>query len=140
MVRVISYTITVLSCLFIVVKIHITKSVICAALNARCSGGEYIHSVMHSSPPVCATHARSGRVQLFVTPWIVAHQAPLFMEFSTQEYWHGLPFPSPGNLPNPGIEPESPASPALAGGFRRQLVSNPPGQANEVSLIRCASY
>ena len=47
------------------------------------------------------------------TPWSVAHQAPLSMEFSRQEYWSGLPFHSPGNLPNPGIEPESPASPAL---------------------------
>ena len=45
----------------------------------------------------------------FVSPWTVALQAPLFMEFSSQEYWSGLPFPSPGNLPNPGIEPTSPA-------------------------------
>ena len=42
--------------------------------------------------------------QLFVTPWTVACQAPLFMEFSRQEYWSGEPFPSPGDLPNPGIE------------------------------------
>ena len=47
----------------------------------------------------------------FVTPWTVAHQAPLSMGFSRQEYWSGLPFPSPGDLPDPGIEPESPASP-----------------------------
>ena len=44
-----------------------------------------------------------------MTPWIVAHQAPLTMEFSRQEYWSGLPFPSPGDLPNPGIESRSPA-------------------------------
>ena len=44
-----------------------------------------------------------------VTPWTVAHQAPLPMEFSRQEYWSGLPFPSPGNLSDPGIKPESPA-------------------------------
>ena len=44
-----------------------------------------------------------------MTPWIIAHQASLFMEFSRQEYWSGLPFPSPGDLPNPGIEPGSPA-------------------------------
>ena len=44
-------------------------------------------------------------VWLFVTPWSVAHQAPLYMGFSRQEYWSGLPFPSPGDLPNPGIEP-----------------------------------
>ena len=50
-----------------------------------------------------------SRVQLFATPWTVAHQAPLSMEFSRQEYWSGLPFPSPGDLPDPGIEPGSPA-------------------------------
>ena len=44
----------------------------------------------------------------FVTPWTVACQASLFMGFSRQEYWSGLPFPSPGDLPNPGIEPGSP--------------------------------
>ena len=43
------------------------------------------------------------------TPWIVAHQAPLSMGCSTEEYWSGLPFPSPGQLPIPGIEPRSPA-------------------------------
>ena len=50
-----------------------------------------------------------SRVQLFETPWIVAYQAPLSMGFSRQEYWSGLPFPFPGDLPNPGIEPGSPA-------------------------------
>ena len=55
-----------------------------------------------------------SHVRVFVTPWTVAHQAPLSMEFSRQDYWCGLPFPSPGNLSHPGIEPESPAwSPAL---------------------------
>ena len=53
----------------------------------------------------------------FATPWIAAHQALLSMGFSRQEYCSGLPFPSPGDLPNPGIEPVSLASPALAGGF-----------------------
>ena len=52
-----------------------------------------------------------------MTPWTVAHQAPLSMEFSRQEYWSGLPFLSPGHLPNPGIKPASLVSPALAGGF-----------------------
>ena len=47
--------------------------------------------------------------RLFVTPWTVAHQALLSMEFSGQEYWNGLPFPSPGDLPNPGIQSEAPA-------------------------------
>ena len=50
-----------------------------------------------------------SRVRLFVTPWTVAYQAPQSVEFSRQEYWSGLPFPSPGDLPNPGIEPRSPA-------------------------------
>ena len=45
----------------------------------------------------------------FVTPWTVSRQAPLSMEFSRQEYWCGLPFPPPGDLPNPGIKPGSPA-------------------------------
>ena len=48
-------------------------------------------------------------VQLFAIPWNVAHQDPLSMEFSSQEYWSGLSFLFPGNLPEPGIKPESPA-------------------------------
>ena len=54
---------------------------------------------------------------LFVSPWTVAHQAPLSMGFSRQEYWSGLPCRLPGHLPDPGIEPTSLMSPALAGGF-----------------------
>ena len=50
-----------------------------------------------------------SRVQLFATPWTVAHQAPPSMGFSQQEYWSGVPLPSPRDLPNPGIEPWSPA-------------------------------
>ena len=57
-----------------------------------------------------------SRAQLFVTLWTVARQASLPMGFSRQEYWSELPFPSPGDLPHPGIEPRSPTS-ALAGGF-----------------------
>ena len=56
-------------------------------------------------------------VLLFVTLGTTAHQAPLSMGFSRQEYWSGLPFPSPRHLPRPGIEPESLKSPALAGEF-----------------------
>ena len=56
-------------------------------------------------------------VWLFVMPWSVARQASLSMGFSRQEYWSGLPFPPLAHLPNPGIEPTSPVSPALAGGF-----------------------
>ena len=58
-----------------------------------------------------------SRVWLFVTLWTVARQAPLSMGFPRQEYWSGLPFPSPGDLPNPGIEAASPVSLALVGGF-----------------------
>ena len=63
-----------------------------------------------------------NRVRLFATPWTVAHQAPLSMGFSRQEYWSGLPFPSPGDLSNSGIEPGSPALQADA------LSSEPPGK------------
>ena len=56
-------------------------------------------------------------VLLFVIPWTVAHQAPLSMGFSRQEYWSGLPCPPPGDLPDPGIELMSVMSPVLAGGF-----------------------
>ena len=61
-------------------------------------------------------------VWLFVTPWTVVCQAPLFKQFSRQEYWSGLPFPSPGDLPNPGAEP---MSVTLAGRF---LPTEPPGK------------
>ena len=68
-------------------------------------------SVSHSSP-----------VQFFVTPWTVAHQAPLFKEFSRQEYWSGLPFPFPGDLPDQQIEPGSPALQVDS------LLAEPPGK------------
>ena len=58
-----------------------------------------------------------SRVWCSVTPWTMATQAPPSMGFPKQEYWNELSFPSPGDLPNPGIEPESLLSPALAGGF-----------------------
>ena len=63
-----------------------------------------------------------SRVWLFVTPWTLAHQAPQSMGFSRQEYWSGLPFPSPGDVPDPGIEPRSPTLQADA------LTSEPPGK------------
>ena len=50
-----------------------------------------------------------SRVRLFATPWTVSYQTPPSMGFSRQEYWSGLPFPSPGDLPDPGVEPRSPA-------------------------------
>ena len=63
-----------------------------------------------------------SRVRLFVTPWTVAYQAPPSMGFSRQEYWSGLSFPSPEDLPNPGIEPGSLALQADT------LTSEPPGK------------
>ena len=70
-----------------------------------------------------------SHVQLFVTPRTVAHQAPLPMEFSRQEYWRGFPFPIPGDLPDSGIEP---VSPALAGGcFTTEL---PGKQARHICM------
>ena len=63
-----------------------------------------------------------SRVQLFATPWTVAYQAPPSMGFSRQEYWSGLPFPSPGHLPHPGIETVSPAD---------ALLSEPPGKSKK---------
>ena len=64
---------------------------------------------------VCAHAQPLSRVWLTATPWTVAHQGPLSMGFSRQEYWNAFPFPPPGHLLNPGIEPASPVSPALAG-------------------------
>ena len=60
---------------------------------------------------------RFSHVRLFATPWILAHQVPLSVGFPRQEYWSGLPFPSPGHLLDPGIKLRSLMSPALAGGF-----------------------
>ena len=56
-------------------------------------------------------------VQLFATLWTVVHQASLSMEFSRQEYWSGLPYPPPGDLPDPGMEPAPLMTPALVGVF-----------------------
>ena len=75
--------------------------------------------------------SHSSHVQLFVTPWHVAHQAPLSIGFSRQEHWSGLPCPPPGDLPDPGIKPWSPASPALQAD---SLPTNPPGNPIEESV------
>ena len=72
---------------------------------------------------ICEVKVKSlSRVRLFATPWTVAYQAPPSMGFSRQEYWSGLPFPSPGDLPNPGIELGSPTLQA------NSLLSEPPGK------------
>ena len=70
-----------------------------------------------------------SRVRLFATPWTVAYQAPLSMKFSRQEYWSGLSFPSPGDLPNPGLEPGSPALESDG------LTSEPPGKHGHNGLL-----
>ena len=70
-----------------------------------------------------------SRVQLFATLWTVAHQAPPSMGFPRQEYWSGLPFPSPGDLPDPGIEPRSPALQADT------LTSEPPEKHTGVYVV-----
>ena len=67
-----------------------------------------------------------NHVQLFATPWTIAHQDSLSMEFPRQEYQSGLPFPPPGDLLDPGVEPTSPGSPALAGRF---FTTEPPGKS-----------
>ena len=67
-------------------------------------------------------------VRLFATPWTVARQVPLSMEFSRQEYWGGLPFPSTGDLPHPGTEP---GASCVAGRF---FITQPPGKTNGILL------
>ena len=90
--------------------------------------GVHFHCLLHSQVllrssavnsfacAVCVL-SRSSRVQLFESPWTVALQAPLSMGFSRQEYWSGLPFPPPGDLPDSGIKTAPPVTLALAGGF-----------------------
>ena len=104
-----------------------------AGWHLRCNGHELGRtsgddegqgSLACCSPCACVLSSFS-RVRLFVTPWTVGCQAPLSMGFSRQEYWGGLPFPSPGDLPDPGIEPASLTSPALVGGF---FTSESPGK------------
>ena len=78
----------------------------------------------------------SSRVQLFVTPWTVAHQAPLSMGFSRQEYWSGLPSPPPKDLPDPEVELVSLMSPALAGRF---FTTNATWEALELGCLQFLS-
>ena len=89
-----------------------------------------LHAEISESESEVAQCAR-----LFATPWTVAYQAPPSMGFSRQEYWSGLPFPSPGDLPHPGIKPGSPSLQADA------LPSEPPGnkKQSELSGYLCMS-
>ena len=77
-----------------------------------------------------------GHVQLFATLWTIAHQGPLSMAFSRQEYWSRLPFPPPGDLPSPGIEPASLASPALPGRF---FTTEPPQKPHLLVSVQFSS-
>ena len=78
-------------------------------------------------------HVQSLSVpQLFATLWTLAHQAPLSMTRPRQEYWNRLLFPSPGVLPDPGMEPASPEAPALAGGF---FTSEPPEKFAKNNIV-----
>ena len=80
---------------------------------------------------------RAWPCPIFATTWTAAHQAPLPMEFSGNKTGEGLPFPTRGDLPDPEIEPKSPASPALAGGF---LPLVPPGQPSDGKWLNCFKY
>ena len=72
-------------------------------------------------------------VQFFAILWTVDRQVPLSMGFSRQGHWNGLPCPSPGNLPDPGTEPESLMSPALAGRF---FTTEPPGKPTYLAYLK----
>ena len=72
---------------------------------------------VHACVRACARALVLSHVRRFGTPWTATRQAPLSVRFPRQDYWSGLPFPPLGYLPNPGIEPISPSSPALANGF-----------------------
>ena len=75
-------------------------------------------------------------VPIFATPWTVASQAPLSMEFSRQEYWSSLPYPAPGDLPDPRIEPRSPESPSASAG--RFFTTVPPGKSHVLTVCVCS--
>ena len=81
---------------------------------------------------VCVCVQSLSCVQLLVTPWTTVYQASLSMEFFRQEDWNGLPFLPPGDLANPEIKPEFPASPALAG---RSFTTVPPGKSKSKITI-----
>ena len=76
-----------------------------------------VQQATESTYPCWSVLSPSAMFDSFVTPWTIAFDVSLSMGFPRQGYWYGLPFPSPGDLPNPGIESVSPASPALEGGF-----------------------
>ena len=93
-----------------------------------------VDEVITTSQKACSSRETDlvkslSRVQLFATSWTVAYQAPPSMGFSRQDYWSGLPFPSPGDLPDPGIEPGSPKLEADT------LTSEPKLPANSFEMV-----
>ena len=98
----------------------------------------YFHCILSVSLGLPTLHVLShfSRVQLSATLWTVACQAPLSLGFARSEYWSGLPYPSSGDLPNPGIESTSPVYPILAGGF---FTSEPMGKAINFSQYQSIS-
>ena len=108
------------SCVFLLV-FHLTNTCCCfVSLITLPTRVRLIKAMIF--PVVMYGCEKESEVWLFATSWTVAYQAPPSMGFSRQEFWSGLPFPSPGDLPNPGIEPRSPALQADA------LLSEPPGK------------
>ena len=87
-----------------------------------------LHLSVSVNQVLCVCVQSLSCVLVFVTSWMVTHQAPVSVGFPRQEYWSELPFPSPGDLPNPGIDPTSLASP-LAGGL---FIAEPPGKPKQV--------
>ena len=92
---------------------HATLFQLCLTLcnpTDNCPPGSCVHGILQARIlEKCEKWKSLSCVPFFATPWTIACQARLSMEFSRPEYWSGLPFPSPGDLPNPGIEPKSPA-------------------------------
>ena len=103
-------------------QLHRSCSWYISALGRRGTEARITHKGREAHSDVKASMNLS--VWLSASPWTVAHQAPLSMGFSRQEYWSGLPFPPPGDLPHPGIKLASPEVPALAGKF---FTTEPPG-------------
>ena len=95
-----------------------------------CIGRWVLYHWATREAPITEGESELSHVRLFVTPWTVAYQAPPSMGFSRQEYWSGLPFPSPGDLPEPGIEPRSPA-------FQAEALTSEPSQKVVFLKKRC---
>ena len=116
------------------IDIYSLVVLVARSLNSRCWQGGFLLEVLmvnlfHVSPLHSGEVKSLSRVWLFATSWTVAHQDPWSMGFSRHEYWSGLPFPSPGDLPDPGIET---GSPALQADY---LPSEPPGKPSNIYLL-----